>query len=111
MVPQIYKFHHPNGKPKIAIQISPIHNYFAKDPTSPSKVFQFICYLMKLVIGQQLPQLTIISTNKISNPMAFRALDSEAFGLQDNLIAMVPFDHLGYLAINETSSALLFLHD
>ncbi|MBW0509037.1 hypothetical protein O181_048752 [Austropuccinia psidii MF-1] len=71
MVQQLYKYHHPNEQPQIAITISSIHNSFAKDPTNPSKVFQFICYLMKLVIGQKLPELTIISTNQISNLMAY----------------------------------------
>ncbi|MBW0498901.1 hypothetical protein O181_038616 [Austropuccinia psidii MF-1] len=95
MVQQIYKYHHPNGKPQITIKIASIHNSFAKDPTSPSKVFQFICYLRKLVIGQKIPQLNIISTNQISNLMAYQSLDSGTFGLQNNPIATVPFDHLG----------------
>ncbi|MBW0506790.1 hypothetical protein O181_046505 [Austropuccinia psidii MF-1] len=108
LVNQIYKYSLQNGKAEFSISINPILNIFAKDPTRPSKSFQFLCYLVKLVIGQKLPQISLVSPSQITNLMAYCLLDPGTFGIQDNLIAMVPFDHLGYLAINEPASASLF---
>ncbi|MBW0537160.1 hypothetical protein O181_076875 [Austropuccinia psidii MF-1] len=108
LIDQIYKYDHPKGTKEHALRIHPIINRFPKDPTSPSKTFQFLCYLMKLVIGECSEHHILISPSQVDSLMAYRYLDPGIFGIHDNGIAMVPDDHLGYLSINEESSVSLF---
>ncbi|MBW0506696.1 hypothetical protein O181_046411 [Austropuccinia psidii MF-1] len=107
-ISQIYEYLHPKGTHAHAISIHPIQNRFAKDLTRPSKTFQFLCYLMKVVVGEEMTTQSIISPAQITNLMAYHSLSAGTFGIETNGIAMVPCNHLGYLAINETTGPSLF---
>ncbi|MBW0519669.1 hypothetical protein O181_059384 [Austropuccinia psidii MF-1] len=88
--------------------INPSQNFHAKDLASPTQTFQFLRYMMKLVICQILDTPLFIHPNEIGCLMAYSYLSDDTFNIPSNVIIMVPIDKLGHLLINKDSNAVLF---
>ncbi|MBW0501189.1 hypothetical protein O181_040904 [Austropuccinia psidii MF-1] len=108
LITEILEFEHPLGQTELALAVNPIQNCYAKDLTSPTKTFQFFCYLMKVIIGKILDDRYFINIDQIGSLMAYRKLDPDTFQIPNQGIIMVPVDKLGYLQINEDSSSALY---
>ncbi|MBW0529826.1 hypothetical protein O181_069541 [Austropuccinia psidii MF-1] len=108
LITEILQFDHPLGHQDWALAINPIRNCYAKDLNSPTRTFQFLCYMMKVVIGQILDTRLFIHPNEIGCLMAYRYLAYDTFNIPSNGIIMVPVDKLAHLLINEDSTAALF---
>ncbi|MBW0560972.1 hypothetical protein O181_100687 [Austropuccinia psidii MF-1] len=108
LITKILQFDHPLGHQDWALAINPIQNCYAKDLTSPNQTFQFLCYMMKLIIGQILDTCLFIHPNEIVCLMASHYLAYDTFNIPSNGIIMVPVDKLGHLLINKDSTVALF---
>ncbi|MBW0462576.1 hypothetical protein O181_002291 [Austropuccinia psidii MF-1] len=108
LVQEVLRFNDPLGGSRTSILICGINNTFAKDLNSPRKKFQFLCYMMKVVIGEVSTIKRFISPTKIISNAAYRLLPANTFGIGANGITLTPIDKLGHLLINEDSTPSLF---
>ncbi|MBW0480007.1 hypothetical protein O181_019722 [Austropuccinia psidii MF-1] len=108
LVQEVLQFNDPLGGSRTSILICGINNRFAKDLNSPRKNFQFLCYMIKVVIGEVSTIKRFISPTKIISNAAYQLLPANTFGIGANGITLTPINKPGHLLINEDSTASLF---
>ncbi|KAG0150919.1 hypothetical protein CROQUDRAFT_16662, partial [Cronartium quercuum f. sp. fusiforme G11] len=90
-----------NGEKALAV-VKPVRNLFPKDTVAKSKRFQYWLYLMKSVVGKiEVDGWEVVAMDCVRGVCAYRELQSGAFGIMQDGVALTPVDHLAYLPINE----------
>ncbi|EGG10472.1 uncharacterized protein MELLADRAFT_103067 [Melampsora larici-populina 98AG31] len=99
IIRQIYEYQNVKEKWETVLLVSPINNLYPKDLESPSRIFRYLIFLLKCVVGQIDKHHIILPTKSVVCVAAYRLLPTDVFGIKDNGIMLRPYDYNSQLDI------------
>lgn len=101
IVKQFYTFADHTGKQRSLVVLSPITNMYPKRTQGPTSRFRYYLYLFKAIMGQVDHTKALVGApSDILSVAAYRLLPPNVFGIDNNGIVLVPYDHKALLDIS-----------
>lgn len=99
LIRQIYIYQDVKGEFKTVCLVSPIHNVYPKELESSSRLFWYVIFLLKCIVGQIEKSRVIVPTESVVCVAAYRLLPPDVFEIKDDGIILQPYDYNSQLDI------------
>ncbi|KAG0150705.1 hypothetical protein CROQUDRAFT_676435 [Cronartium quercuum f. sp. fusiforme G11] len=99
IIRQIYEYQNVTDKWETVLLVSPINNLYPKELESPSRIFRYLIFLLKCVVGKIDKNHVIVPTESVVCVASYCLLPPDVFGIKDNGIMLRPYDYNSQLNI------------